>query len=471
MSKRKRSSDVVDGVGATLARLKEEAQDSNRRTADDDEGWTTIGAPKKRRTNEVEPQNTSWVSPANHVDDRAVAEPTNGDASEKGSDETAEKAAHMPNPFAMDIDGKMPANPFSTKPQDGSAPKDSVPVVSPAPRASSEERKQAKAERRKERKVDRHYPVIEHSHLARLKAHVKITDLQSLVLYILADGSAPQWVAVKNRTHIQQVVVLMVPGLEAGMFNGKVPLESTLPSEAPSADKSEAEAESPSATNEVAKFQRLAISPDDYYPAALKRDHLPDALKPLCDMFPNVWPVKGTAEQRAKQFFRIHSPIHTMLTSQIPKTSEEKKFKKNQKGPVPQNTKHWNDKRTPITQYVADLADQLENNIVPHPAWFETPEAREAERQRRKVEHQASDDGWVDTRVDSLDDGVVKNFQQGSLTEGRGVIAVDCEMCKAENDEQVLTRISLTNWDGEVLLDELVKPDVPIKDYLTQYVL
>ena len=30
-----------------------------------------------------------------------------------------------------------------------------------------------------------------------------------------------------------------------------------------------------------------------------------------------------------------------------------------------------------------------------------------------------------------------------------------------------LTRISIVGWDGTVIMDELVKPDKPIIDYLT----
>lgn len=452
MTKRKRIvAAEEEGVAATLAHIREQA-------AADDEGWTTIGAPKKRRVQEaplcggasIEAPHTPPIEQKPAINSAPNA--------------SIEKAVSLPNPFSTSAE--PPTNPFSTKKLDTSIPTVVSSTDTPS-RASSEERKQAKIESRKQRKIDRHYPVIEHSHLARLKSHVKIADLQSLILYILADGSAPQWVAVQNRAHIKQVVVLLVPGLELGMFTGKVPLEASQSAQSANGDdasKPEGSSE-PELTNTT---KRLTISPDDYYPAALKRDHLPDVLKPLCDMFSNVWPVKGSAEQRNRQYFRIHSPIHQMLTSQIPKTQDEKKFKKQQKGPVPQNSRHWDDKRTPISKYIADLAEQLDSNIVPHPAWFETPEAKEAEIQRRNADRQGPAHGWVDSHVESLGEGLVKDFQQGSLTEGRNIIAVDCEMCKSEDDEQVLTRISLTNWDGEVIMDELVKPDVPIKDYLTQ---
>ncbi|CAI4036689.1 hypothetical protein SMKI_16G0110 [Saccharomyces mikatae IFO 1815] len=52
--------------------------------------------------------------------------------------------------------------------------------------------------------------------------------------------------------------------------------------------------------------------------------------------------------------------------------------------------------------------------------------------------------------------------------EGSHIFALDCEMCLSEQG-LVLTRISLVNFDNEVIYEELVKPDVPIVDYLTRY--
>ncbi|CAL1185845.1 unnamed protein product [Candida parapsilosis] len=48
------------------------------------------------------------------------------------------------------------------------------------------------------------------------------------------------------------------------------------------------------------------------------------------------------------------------------------------------------------------------------------------------------------------------------------IFALDCEFCKAA-DVQVLTRISLIDFDGNVVFDELVKPVEEITDYVTRY--
>jgi RNA exonuclease 1 len=78
----------------------------------------------------------------------------------------------------------------------------------------------------------------------------------------------------------------------------------------------------------------------------------------------------------------------------------------------------------------------------------------------------------VDSEVTSLEDGNVPEDQieKGSVTVGRKIFSVDCEMCKSETGESLLTRVTLLDWDGSVVLDKLVKPDLPIHDYVTRYV-
>eukprot|EP00884_Botryococcus_braunii_P000567 jgi/Botrbrau1/10510/Bobra.0133s0110.1 len=49
------------------------------------------------------------------------------------------------------------------------------------------------------------------------------------------------------------------------------------------------------------------------------------------------------------------------------------------------------------------------------------------------------------------------------------LVGMDCEMCKVAEDRYALTRVSLIDMHGQVLLDELVVPEEPITDYVTQY--
>jgi len=468
MAKRKRpeeDEDTVDvGLGATLAHLRGESQskDTTIAGAPDDEGWTTVESKRRRKDREPE-YHGHRKDPHLHQSDRRRRS-TSRDAhrSRNGRRDDSRDRSRSPAAPKQSRD----RNPFEIVPNDGASP-----PVNPfsAHKNGANDTGLNKEERGKERKLDRHYPAIEHSHHARLSSHVKLGDLQALALYLLADGNAPQWVSVRNRASIQKVVMLMVPGLDLGMFNGNIALEAA--SSEPNTENAELAPDAPA--TDSAEPKRLRILPDDFYPATLRSSRLPAAIKPLADIFDHVWPIQAPGEHRANQYVRLHSPIHTMLTSQIPKSQEEKQMKKkgNHKGPLPQNSKHWNNKRTRITEYVASLTDQQENEYVPHPAMLTTPDAKAAALQRRKDAQQSVEDGWVDSKVATLEEGEVpeSEIEQGSILAGKQVVSVDCEMCKAENDDFVLTRVSLLDWDGKAILDRLVKPDLPIKDYLTQY--
>jgi RNA exonuclease 1 len=322
-------------------------------------------------------------------------------------------------------------------------------------------------------KAKNNYPEITHTHHARLQSKVKVTDFQNLALYILANGTAPQWVSVRHHYSIRKVVVLMVPGLDPEMFDGTTLLKNaatkaTVENDkaAVQSDTAEAEAGSNSdrKTKVVVPQNPRKFTPEDYYPVKLQAAKLPEALKPLAEIFSHIWPLKTPGDDK---FFRIHSPLQAMLTVPLVKSKEEKKMK----GPIPAKSDHWQNKRTVITEYLCTVDDLQENDYVLHPAFYTTEAAKHESQAVRERSKQSAKEGWVDTRVTNLNDGNVpdKDIQKGSLTAGRKVVAIDCEMCKTEGGAFELTRISLVDWDGNEILDELVKPETPIMDYLTQY--
>jgi len=203
--------------------------------------------------------------------------------------------------------------------------------------------------------------------------------------------------------------------------------------------------------------ERTVTSPDDFYPRSLHEERLPDALKPFARMFQHLWPVRAGGEEKTNP--RVHSPITTFLTAPLPKASEHK----GRRGPrLVRDPQGWNDVRTPVTEFLLSPEDFIQNGFSIHPAM--TSDAGHC----HAIESQ---EGWVHTKVGRLEDGAVpeKEVESGSITAGRDVLAVDCEMCMTGEKEFSLTRISILAWDGAVILDELVKPDKQIIDYVTRF--
>jgi RNA exonuclease 1 len=286
------------------------------------------------------------------------------------------------------------------------------------------------------------YPSITFESESRLQSQIKISDLQALILYILADGSSPQWVAVRHRPEIRKVVVLMVPGLEMEMFRN---------------DESHTK-------DDNVKIKEGGFSPsDDYYPVRLASKKLPTNVQQFADMFEDIWPVKTPGDDR---YSKMHSPMHAMLTAPLSKNQEDKDKKGAKPAREPQG---WQNKRTRITEFLSKPDELLENDYTLHPASYDTENERTTLQNQRIRDGKSTAHGWIDTSVDNFLDGSVPegDIEQGSLTAGREILAMDCEMCMTGEKEFSLTRISVVGWDGSVVLDELVKPDKPIIDYVT----
>lgn len=344
------------------------------------------------------------------------------------------------------------------------------------PDQEGEEGHPMKKRRKAPKKEKDKYPSISHSPNMRLNTSVKLSDIQGLVLYLIADGLAPQWLSVRNSGSIKKVVMLMVPGLEAGMFDGRIPLD---PPEAalPNNDGSVPEEQTPSQGGDDAegwtevRHGKSRTAPDEYYPSKLAGPRLPESLKPLEEIFEHVWPVKTPGDEK---YAKMHSPLSAMLQTPIVKTKDEKKSH----GPqAPAASKNWQNKRVAVTELLATTDQLAEEGYTLHPAHFSGTSAADDASARRARNNTAVNDGWLDTPgIPNLDAGKASedDIQQGSTTVGRKVLAIDCEMCITSPKgvtPQIfsLTRVSVVDWDGQVVLDELVKPAQPISDYLTAY--
>ncbi len=307
----------------------------------------------------------------------------------------------------------------------------------------------------------------------KVSAPIRIADLQALTLYTLADGVAPNWVAFKHAHHTRKVAVLMVPGLEWGMLDGTINIEGD----------SGLGANHRTCVNshERCALETLKLEDDGFRawkkgrpayilregnPTELNGESILQALQPLADIFGDVWPVKAPGDSR---YSKLHSPIRAMLISPLPQSKEHKAIK----GPKPPaEEKNWRSQRTAVTEFIHAVDELREAEYPLHPAIFDGDhEAALLEQERREQSAQNVEGGWIDTRVSSYADHIGTNtsVQQGSITAGRTVYAVDCEMVLTSDDKYSLARISIVDWNGKTMLDELVKPTLPIKNYFTQF--
>lgn len=368
------------------------------------------------------------------------------------ADDIVTKIGMDQKPAALPDQPKLPEfNLTSTRPasRDNESPKEGSDGWQTVERPRKKAKKIPKSD-------SKNYPAIEFSSDSRLQTQVKLGDFQSLVLYILADGTSPQFVSVRHRPQIRKVVVLMIPGLEMDMFYK---------------EKKDNRDGGEDQSNRREKDRRdRSYNPDDIYPKKLRSERLPPSLQPWAQMFDHVWSVKTPGDDK---YGKMHSPLHAMLTAPAPKTKEEKDWKKHRKGVAPaKEPQGWKNIRVPIPEFIHSVEVLQENEYTIHPALYTDENDKAALLEHRRSNGVSIEHGWVDTAVKHIDEGTPPDneIESGSITAGREIIAMDCEMCMTGEAEFSLTRISLVSWDGTVLMDELVKPAKPITDYVTQYV-
>ncbi|CCE65576.1 hypothetical protein TPHA_0L02250 [Tetrapisispora phaffii CBS 4417] len=236
-----------------------------------------------------------------------------------------------------------------------------------------------------------------------LEKRISIKDLRDLTLFLMnSTNNAPKWIDIENRSSIQKVVVLFVPGLEPADYN--LPKDSSFHE-----------------SNHILKQSKLNIIKD------ISENDSENVLN---------FPVSAPGS-RTSLFSAYNSFVNVGLTK---KEKEDKK-------------KELDKKQITINDLVLDVNDLLRCD---YPIHLETEGIDDQLKEDLISLYKENDptEEWVNT-VDREE-------------EESHIYALDCEMCMSENG-LVLTRISIVNFDGKVVYDKLVKPDVPIIDYLTKY--
>ena len=307
----------------------------------------------------------------------------------------------------------------------------------------------------------------------RLNSSVKLTDLRDLVLYCLADGVAPSWISVQNKNQFQKAVILLVPGLEKSMFDGSFLLSTEQSSSeqlGPDGQSEETSKKTDDEDKEWTLVTRTSTTsrhdPDSYLPIGLDEDKLQEPLKPLAKIFKDIWSVRASGDDR---YSKVHSPLHSMLQRSVQESPEDKHLRRNQKGAKPVKVRDdFSAKKTPITEFIASLEELRDNSYVIHPALLHDEADKQQELEERVKKSTHSSASWKDAIIDDVQPINDSDSTSDDVHGGRTIYAVDCEMCVVGEDEYALTRISVLSWKGITIMDELVKPEKPITNYLTQ---
>ncbi|GBG85051.1 hypothetical protein CBR_g39514 [Chara braunii] len=196
---------------------------------------------------------------------------------------------------------------------------------------------------------------------------IRIQDISQLILWVLGEAPNPRWVFVKNKPLISKVVLVLLSGLDAALFNAR-----------------------------------------------------PDLFPGLSRCFGKPCTVSA-----------INPVIDSLATA-----SALLSFPSNKKPPA---------KRKGTAAFLEGLREKKQ--VLPD------SESRAEVLKRLRL---MMGDGFLFTQPPERG----KVFHE--------MAALDCEMCQTQEGLEV-TRISMVDTNGKVLLDRLVKPKNPITDYLTQY--
>lgn len=228
---------------------------------------------------------------------------------------------------------------------------------------------------------------------------ISVRELRDLVVYVLnGNNNAPKWVNIDNRSAIDKVIVLLVPGLEAADFG--------LPSES-----------------------RFSDSVQELQKTHLKGLNDPRLIKEL-----QTFPVSAPGSN-SSLFSAYNSFVNVQLSKKEKTTIREELM----------------NKKITINDLLMSLDQLLENDYPIH------------------METAGLTDDLQEELTQRTEEQIVKYLPTESFDhDGSHIFALDCEMCLAK-EGLVLARVSIVNFDLEVVYEKLVKPDVPIIDYMTRY--
>ncbi|CAG8797223.1 9026_t:CDS:10, partial [Gigaspora margarita] len=249
---------------------------------------------------------------------------------------------------------------------------------------------------------------------------VDIKEIQNIILYLLGrSGHCPPWIKIRGKHEIKNVVTLMVPGLDPGMFGMSAEL--------------------------AIKINRpIEIS------LLLERGLYGDQAKCAHEAFPALSQVFSHAcvTQAPGENGRLHSSFFSLMSCYIPEDYKKYLLDKSEVNVI--NFTDMTDVQQRILKCLL-THEQMRDNFYPIPTCI-------------AKDSKPLPPGWIEIHYPEYQFPYQKQYLDEKVD--LKILAIDCEMCITA-DGPALTRVSIIDDKLKVVYDSYVKPDLPIINYLT----
>lgn len=260
---------------------------------------------------------------------------------------------------------------------------------------------------------------------------IGVAHIRDLVLHIVTEHTAPNWILVQHRSNIAHTVVVLAPGIQM-MDLG---------------------------------LDDSALTPASYLPFSIAStsSSSPSKIPIMSKIFSVACPTRAPGDSR-----RLFSVVQTLLQTPLSQAEQKKKEKQKERMVAARSEdlgdptiylltpSQMVDNEYPMPDYMPLRGDEP---YLPGRKMRQSDQDRELDALARqsKIPRRGQGVGWRETP------------KAESASQKYNVLAIDCEMCLTE-DGQELTRATVIDYEsGKVLFDELCMPKKPVLDYLTRW--
>eukprot|EP01134_Creolimax_fragrantissima_P001795 CFRG1795T1 len=273
--------------------------------------------------------------------------------------------------------------------------------------------------------------------------HDKLTlrHAQSVVLWALADGRNPkEWMFLKNMSLIKKTMTIMIDGLTMEMytkFGGSCPniakINNLMPLLFPASQPAPANIKNTNNKNKNVDVEYMSESLKSYLNSGI-----PLQRRRLLNLGKGREETAQVGENGTREV-DLPPNSHYILTREELTAN---------------NFPSW---------YPGWTGEMLTSGVVPNMKGYQGSHKDHVPTKEDMQKIETSN-----TRVGASVDYTVPVVDDIDRSLTLPVFSIDCEMCETA-DGPALTRVSIVNEAADIVMDELVMPDVKITNYLTQF--